>query len=150
MSAVSLGLLADTRVGDQTFEHRRRAVWLHAGTGVTGALALSFLGQPFSRLLFTEDLAISTAISLPFGLAFLMVTANTYMTQQVLVPAGRRAAILGSVLAGSIVGVPATIVFSSNTGAAGGAWALVIAEVVTLLAVVLLNASSRYGAATTR
>lgn len=136
--AVSQSLLADIRSGRQTTLHRKRARRLHVGIGLCGGLGIAIFGPSLTKWIFTVELGIDTATSLPYGLAYLLITGNTYLTQQVFIPGGLGGYLLRSVFVGALVGVPATMILSRHFGSAGGAWALVLAEASTLMVMVLL------------
>ncbi len=119
---------------------QRRAVAWHIGLGLVGAVTFAGAAPSVARLLFGSDVAFGHAVSTAYGLAFLCISVGTSVAQHVLVPGGHVRSALSATVAGAAVGVPLLLVLADAEGAAGGAVALAVSELV-VLAVLLWRAS---------
>lgn len=137
VAAASQSLITETRLGQQTPRHLRTALSMHAAVGSAGALVILAFGPQLTRILLTAELDVTQAITLPLSCAFLLVSANMFVIQQVLIPRGNELRLLPGALAGATIGVPATLMFAQEFGAVGGAWGLVTAEASALLGMTL-------------
>jgi O-antigen/teichoic acid export membrane protein len=109
----------------------RTAVLLHAGLGLFGLAAFALLGPLLTRVLFGEAVAIDGPTAVGFGLAALGISLGTACGRIGLVTIGARTTFMVCVLGASVIGVAGLIAGGAMWGAAGAAWGLGIAELVS-------------------
>lgn len=116
-------------------QRRRRALQLHAATGVTGLVVFALSAPSVAGLMFGDSLAPSYTVAVLYGAVFACQAVQISLVQHLLIPAGRSGAVLVSTLAGAGVGVPTLLLLARIEGAEGGAAALAISEglVLTLM-----------------
>lgn len=131
LSQASQGWVAE-RAGHE-HERLRLALRVHLLLGALGMVAITILGPPLTRVLFSDSLAVSTSVAAAFGTAFCAIAINTGLGRHVLVLGHRSGVILRSTIFGALVGVPLTLVMSARFGAMGGAAALAISEMAVCL-----------------
>jgi O-antigen/teichoic acid export membrane protein len=112
----------------------RIVILLHASLGVVGLAGFGMLGPWLTRVLFGSDVAIDRLAAFGFGVAILGITLGTAFGRIGLITIGARHAFMTCVVAASVVGSAGLVVGGSLWGAAGAAWALGIAEVLSGLA----------------
>ena len=117
------------RVGDRM----RTALLTHLSLGLAGAVTFVVIGPAFTRVFFSESLAIGRDLAAAFGAAYLAVSLNTTMGRHILVPNGRERTVLHSTLFGAVLGIPTTLVLAAFYGAVGGAVALAMSEIAVCL-----------------
>jgi O-antigen/teichoic acid export membrane protein len=130
-------------------QRHHAALAAHVILGLVGGLGIAILGPWATALVFGPEVAIGTAPSVLFGIAFFCISTTTPFIRNALVPAGRlRTVLLATILAG-IVGVTVMI-----SGAAIGSQVVIAAgvaasELTALLvlavpALRVISASDRY------
>jgi uncharacterized membrane protein (UPF0136 family) len=105
---------------------------MHLTLGLVGLAAFALLGPWLSDALFGELVAIDLPTALGFGVATLGIALGTALGRVILIGLGARREFMLSVIAGAVVGVPAVLLLATAFGAAGGAWGLALAEVVSV------------------
>jgi O-antigen/teichoic acid export membrane protein len=135
-SASALGnALQGWAVEENRGEFARRArvsVLMHLTLGLVGLAAFALLGPWLSGALFGEVVAIDLPTALGFGVATLGIALGTALGRVILIGLGARREFMLSVIAGAVIGVPAVLLLATAFGAAGGAWGLALAEVVSV------------------
>lgn len=115
------------------FDRRARvAILLHLTLGLVGVGAFALLGPWLSGVLFGPKVAIDLPTALGFGVATLGIALGTVLGRVILVGLGCRREFMLSVIAGAVIGIPAVLGLAAAFGAAGGAWGLALAEVVSV------------------
>jgi O-antigen/teichoic acid export membrane protein len=115
----------------------RTALLLHGGLGVLGLAAFAGLGPWLTAVLFGAGLALDRPTAVLFGVAILCISLTTSLGRHLLIALRRTREVFLSVVAGAVVGVPATLVLASLWGSAGGAAGLASAEAAVLLLQIL-------------
>lgn len=112
----------------------RVVVALHGALGVAGFALMAVAGPWLTRVLFGEDVAMSEATALGFGVAILGITLGTAVGRIGLITIGARKEFMACVVGASVVGVSGLLVGGSVWGASGASWALGLTEVLSALA----------------
>jgi len=122
-------------VEDERSEFARRArtaVLLHFALGMAGLVAFTTVGPWLSAALFGSDVAIDTLTAVGLGVATLGIALGTAFGRVILIGLGARREFMLSVIIGAVVGIPAVLGLANAFGAAGGAWGLALAELVSV------------------
>lgn len=119
---------------------------LHSLVGVFGLAFLSIAGPAVTTLLFGETLSASRPVTTLYGIAFLAISVNTSLGMHILVPTGHIRVVLGSTLAGAVIGVPLIFWGALSLGAFGAAIGIAFSEVAVtaIQAVAAARAFGRY------
>nr|WP_259393008.1 polysaccharide biosynthesis C-terminal domain-containing protein [Microbacterium halimionae] len=116
--------------------HRIRiALSAHAAFGVAGWVVLATAGPWASEVLFGAEAAATFAVVIPLGFAFALYSLRTSMTRHLLFPTGAARTVMAATLIGTVVGVPAMLLFAAWFGPVGAAFGYAMTE---LIATVLL------------
>lgn len=118
----------------------RLTVLLHLALGLLGLVAFALLGSWLTTLLFGAAVAIDTMTAIGFGVATLGIALGTACGRIGLITLGARNAFMVCVLVASGLGVGGLLVGGALWGAAGAAWGLGLAELVSGLGQALLLA----------
>jgi len=110
----------------------RTAVLLHFVLGLAGLAAFATVGPWLSGALFGSDVAIDTLTAVGLGVATLGIALGTAFGRVILIGLGARREFMLSVITGAVVGIPAVLGLATAFGAAGGAWGLALAELVSV------------------
>jgi hypothetical protein len=125
------GWVSEAPRGDLT-GRMRLAVAVTGGAGVVAGTALA-VGLPVvDRYLFAGQVQVAPAVSVLFGAALAVWSLTSSITFDVLAPAGRTREIFGSTAVGGLVAVVAIASLPPVLGAAGGAAAVLAAQLGTL------------------
>jgi O-antigen/teichoic acid export membrane protein len=117
----------------QEFTQRARVSFiLHLVLGLLGLAAFVLLGPWLSGALFGAEVAIDLSTAVAFGVATLGIALGTALGRVILVGLEARRDFMVSVIIGAAVGIPAVVILASTFGAAGGAWGLALAELVSV------------------
>ena len=113
-------------------ERRSQALLWHGALGVVGMVLYASLAPLIATVLFGSDLAPGHVVALAYGVAFAAVSVCTSLAQHFLLPGGDVVGVLRATLVGAVVGVPSLVVLARLFGAAGGASALALSELVVM------------------
>jgi O-antigen/teichoic acid export membrane protein len=110
----------------------RLAVAATSTAGAIGGTALA-VGLPLvDAVLFAGHIEVGFAVSIPFGIALFLYSLTSSINFNVLAPAGRTGHIFRSTALGGLISVIGMSLLPREFGAAGGAVAVVLAQIATL------------------
>lgn len=139
VGALSLGGATGGLVGwvagiDESPRRRRVAFYFGLTVGLLGMFLMGLAGPFASEVLFTEAYAIGQDVSWFMGMAFFFLSVNSVCGRVLLAPAGHYGVILGSTVAGAVVGVPLLLLLPAFAGAAGVAISVAASQAAVVLA----------------
>lgn len=137
LSVTALGESLQAWTTEGLGDHRSRRVFAafssHAMLALVGGLALATMLPVVTATLFTAANAVGADTARFLGFAFALVSINTTLVRHVFLPAGHQGVVFAGMLVGAAVGVPATIRWGAESGAAGGAMGVAAAQLAVLI-----------------
>jgi O-antigen/teichoic acid export membrane protein len=116
----------------QTSHRMRLAVGATSTCGALAGLLLAGCLPVVDTVLFAGEIDVDRPVAIAFGVALALYAVTSSITFTVLAPAGRTRQILRSTAVGGIVAVAGVGLAAPVLGAAGGAWAVAVAQAAAL------------------